>query len=220
MGWNWTNSRSVTSAPARSATATPSPVDTDGVGGLAQNTCPSPPVASTTARQRHRADPVALPGADHVQGQPADPPVRAEQQVEHQGVLHHLDAGSACSSRSARARSPARSRRRRRGRSGPCGDRPRGSARSHRSWCGRTSCRSRPARAPAPDPPPRAPVPRPRRTARPRPPGCPRGAPRGCHPHRGRRRSRPAPTGRAGRGTSLVTTSTRPPAVSYRGQAP
>ena len=46
MGWNWTNSRSVTSAPARIATATPSPVDTDGLV-VAANTCPSPPVASS-----------------------------------------------------------------------------------------------------------------------------------------------------------------------------
>ena len=42
------NSTSATFAPARSARATPSPVDTDGFVVCA-NTCPSPPVASTTA---------------------------------------------------------------------------------------------------------------------------------------------------------------------------
>ena len=31
VGWNWTNSRSVTTAPARSAAATPSPVDDGGL---------------------------------------------------------------------------------------------------------------------------------------------------------------------------------------------
>lgn len=48
VGWNCTNSRSETSAPARSARATPSPVDTDGLV-VAEKTCPMPPVARTTA---------------------------------------------------------------------------------------------------------------------------------------------------------------------------
>ncbi len=48
MGWNWTNSRSLTSAPARSASATPSPVETDGLV-VAEKTWPMPPVARTTA---------------------------------------------------------------------------------------------------------------------------------------------------------------------------
>ena len=42
------NSTSATFAPARKASATPSPVDTDGLVVCA-NTCPNPPVANTTA---------------------------------------------------------------------------------------------------------------------------------------------------------------------------
>ncbi|AOW88351.1 hypothetical protein BC342_19480 [Streptomyces olivaceus] len=48
VGWNWTNSRSLTSAPARRASATPSPVETDGLV-VAEKTWPMPPVARTTA---------------------------------------------------------------------------------------------------------------------------------------------------------------------------
>ena len=48
VGWNWTNSRSRTTAPDRSAAATPSPVDTAGLFVVDANTCPMPPVASTT----------------------------------------------------------------------------------------------------------------------------------------------------------------------------
>ena len=48
VGWNCTNSRSATAAPARSASAMPSPVATDGLVERL-NTWPSPPVARTTA---------------------------------------------------------------------------------------------------------------------------------------------------------------------------
>ncbi len=40
----------------------------------------------------HRADPVALPLAHHVQAEPGGAAVRAAQQVEHQRVLDHLEA--------------------------------------------------------------------------------------------------------------------------------
>ena len=50
VGWNCTNSRSRSVAPTRAATAIPSPVDTEGLV-VWENTWPSPPDASTTARQ-------------------------------------------------------------------------------------------------------------------------------------------------------------------------
>ena len=54
------NSTSETFAPARSASATPSPVETDGLV-VCENTCPSPPVASTTARPIARPTPSLEP---------------------------------------------------------------------------------------------------------------------------------------------------------------
>ena len=48
VGWNWKNSRSATSAPARIAAAMPSPVATGGFVEWAYSS-PAPPVASTTA---------------------------------------------------------------------------------------------------------------------------------------------------------------------------
>src|SRR5436305_4340713 len=60
VGWNWTNSMSVTTAPARSASATPSPVDTTGLV-VAANTWPMPPVARTTARARIAPTPSSVP---------------------------------------------------------------------------------------------------------------------------------------------------------------
>ena len=60
VGWNCTNSTSVTTAPARSASATPSPVETDGLV-VDEKTWPSPPVASTTARARIAPTPSSLP---------------------------------------------------------------------------------------------------------------------------------------------------------------
>ena len=52
VGWNWTNSRSATSAPASNAMAMPSPVVTVGLVVWA-NTCPAPPVASNVDAGPH-----------------------------------------------------------------------------------------------------------------------------------------------------------------------
>jgi hypothetical protein len=52
VGWNWTNSMSRSAAPARWAMATPSPVATERVRGLAK-TWPAPPVASSVPRAEH-----------------------------------------------------------------------------------------------------------------------------------------------------------------------
>ena len=49
VGWNWKNSKSATTAPARIAIATPSPVATRGLVVI-QNSCPAPPVANSTLR--------------------------------------------------------------------------------------------------------------------------------------------------------------------------
>ncbi|CAB4533850.1 unannotated protein [freshwater metagenome] len=54
------NSTSATFAPARNASATPSPVDTDGFVVCA-NTWPKPPVAKTTALPSARPTPSRLP---------------------------------------------------------------------------------------------------------------------------------------------------------------
>ena len=51
VGWNCTNSRSATRAPARHAIAMPSPDATSGLV-VSRNTCPAPPVASSVARAR------------------------------------------------------------------------------------------------------------------------------------------------------------------------
>ena len=51
VGWNCTNSRSATRAPARHAMATPSPVATPGLV-LSRNTRAAPPVAMSVARAR------------------------------------------------------------------------------------------------------------------------------------------------------------------------
>src|SRR3974390_3855164 len=48
VGWNWTNSMSMRSAPAHAAMATPSPVDSHEFDVYFQD-LPSEPVASTTA---------------------------------------------------------------------------------------------------------------------------------------------------------------------------
>ena len=63
-----------------------------GVGGLREH------LAETTGGEHHgpavdRADAVADPLADHVQGHPRDAPVLGEQQVDREGVLDHLDLG-------------------------------------------------------------------------------------------------------------------------------
>ena len=92
VGWNCTNSRSRSTAPARSASAIPSPVDDRRVGGLREH------LAEAAAGEHdgpaaHRADAVALALAHHVQGEPGDAAVVGEQQVDGEGVLDHLDLG-------------------------------------------------------------------------------------------------------------------------------
>ena len=56
VGWNWTNSRSLTRAPARQAMARPSPVAIAGFV-VSRYTRPAPPVARRTARASIRATP-------------------------------------------------------------------------------------------------------------------------------------------------------------------
>ena len=51
VGWNCTNSTSAVGTPARSAMATPSPVDSAGLV-VTEYSCPAPPVASTTLAAR------------------------------------------------------------------------------------------------------------------------------------------------------------------------
>ena len=60
VGWNCTNSRSRSVAPARKARAMPSPVETDGLVDW-EKTWPRPPLASTTARQSTRPTPSTWP---------------------------------------------------------------------------------------------------------------------------------------------------------------
>ena len=126
VGWNCTNSRSATAAPARSASAMPSPVATDGfVDRL--NTWPRPPVASTTAGREHRADAVALALAHDVQRQA----LRGAAVVERAGRARARSRSARCRPcprprRRARARSPHPWRRRPRARCGRAGGRPRG----------------------------------------------------------------------------------------------
>ena len=48
VGWNWTNSRSSSSAPASKAMQRPSPVDSQ-LLDVTLNILPQPPVAMTTA---------------------------------------------------------------------------------------------------------------------------------------------------------------------------
>ncbi len=58
VGWNCTNSRSVTRAPANHASITPSPVAIDGLV-VSRNTWPAPPVASNTAPACTSSTPIA-----------------------------------------------------------------------------------------------------------------------------------------------------------------
>ena len=92
VGWNCTNSRSRSGAPARSASAIPSPVATAGLV-VWENTWPSPPLASTTARHSTWPDAVDLALAEHVQGHPRHAAVGGGHQVDRQRVLDHLDLG-------------------------------------------------------------------------------------------------------------------------------
>ena len=73
VGWNCTNSRSRSTAPARSASAMPSPVETDGLV-VAENTWPRPPLASTTARQSTAPTPSRCPSPITCRVTPATPP--------------------------------------------------------------------------------------------------------------------------------------------------
>src|SRR3989440_3276004 len=74
VGWNWTNSMSVTAAPARNASATPSPVDTTGFVVTAK-IWPMPPVASTTARAWIAPTPSSLPSPSTCRVTPQARPV-------------------------------------------------------------------------------------------------------------------------------------------------
>ena len=51
VGWNWMNSTSAVGTAARSAIATPSPVDSRGLV-VTEKSWPAPPVASTTCSAR------------------------------------------------------------------------------------------------------------------------------------------------------------------------
>ncbi len=66
VGWNCTNSTSAVATPARSAMATPSPVDSGGLVVTAKS-WPAPPVASTTWSARtatgRRGTPLAVGGS-------------------------------------------------------------------------------------------------------------------------------------------------------------
>ncbi len=73
VGWNWTNSRSRRRAPARSATAIPSPVDTLGLVDWLK-TWPRPPEARTTARQCTAPTPSCWPSPSTWSVSPAMPP--------------------------------------------------------------------------------------------------------------------------------------------------
>ena len=73
VGWNCTNSRSRSTAPARSARAIPSPVATAGLV-VAEKTWPSPPLASTTARHSTAPTPSRWPSPITCSVTPATPP--------------------------------------------------------------------------------------------------------------------------------------------------
>ena len=80
----------MTAAPARSASATPSPVDTAGLVVDAK-IWPMPPVASTTARARIAPTPSSVPSPSTCRVMPQARPVGVAQQVEHQRVLDQPD---------------------------------------------------------------------------------------------------------------------------------
>ena len=81
---------SVTTAPARIASATPSPVDTDGLVVTAK-IWPSPPVASTTARAVTAPTPSGLPSPSTCRVTPQARPLVVAEQIEHQSVLHQAN---------------------------------------------------------------------------------------------------------------------------------
>ena len=77
-------------APARSASAMPSPVDTAGLV-VWEKTWPRPPLAMTTARQRTAPTPSRSPSPMTCRVTPATPPSVGEQQVDGERVLDDLD---------------------------------------------------------------------------------------------------------------------------------
>ena len=78
VGWNCTNSTSAVGTPARSAMATPSPVDSAGLV-VTEKSWPAPPVASTTWSARTSTGPCR---AARRQGQHARAAAALDQQVE------------------------------------------------------------------------------------------------------------------------------------------
>ena len=122
VGWNCTNSTSAVGTPARSAMATPSPVDSDGLV-VTENSWPAPPVASTTwsartstgrrpaprRRRGQRGHPHAAAALDdEVEGEPAleHGAGRAVGGVD-QGPLHLGPGGGAAGVHDPRPRVPA-----------------------------------------------------------------------------------------------------------------
>ena len=77
-------------APARSASAMPSPVETAGVGGLGEDLT-EPAGGEHDGPAVDRADAVALALPDHVQRHAGDAAVVVEQQVDGQRVRDDLD---------------------------------------------------------------------------------------------------------------------------------
>ncbi len=90
VGWNWTNSRSVTSAPARRASAAPSPVDTDRVGGRREDLA-HPAGGHHDRTGQDGPDAVVGALAEHVQCHSGGPAGRVAEQVEHECVLDQPD---------------------------------------------------------------------------------------------------------------------------------
>ena len=70
----------------------PSPVATEGLV-VCEKTCPSPPLASTTARQSTAPTPSRWPSPITCRVTPATPAVVGAEQVDRQRVLDHLDLG-------------------------------------------------------------------------------------------------------------------------------
>ena len=86
VGWNWTNSTSATGTPARSAMATPSPVDSGGLV-VTENSWPAPPVASTTWSRPH-LDRLGA-GRARWQGAHAHAAAALGEQLEREPALEH-----------------------------------------------------------------------------------------------------------------------------------
>ena len=87
VGWNCTNSTSAVGTPARSAMATPSPVDSAGLV-VTEKSWPAPPVASTTWSARTSTGP-AVAAASGRQGQHARAAAALDQEVEREPSLEH-----------------------------------------------------------------------------------------------------------------------------------